>query len=400
MIALVLLCITVMICLMTVPWSGLSTSVAPDLYKYQSIPLGNQSDPLDIHHLSASDGSIHASFIGLGASIQSLMVKDRSGSFRDIVLGYDNISQYLNDPAYPRFGSIVGRYANRIKNSTFTLSGRDKRSYKVTPNEHNGQNTLHGGNPGWDRRPFDVQNKSLSQITFTIVDPNGEQGFPNQVVGKIEYELLPGAKWRTRMTGVADGLTPIMLSSHVYWNLDAYAANSSASDHLIQMNAPSYIVTDGNLIPTGEIASVARTALDFNKSRKIGSLLNRTEGLCGTGCIGYDNALVYHPHRSNKDEVMKMWSEESGIKMSVITDQSSVQIYTCNGIQPTDRSIKPIPRKASHYGPDAIYENHSCVVIEQQSFIDGINNPQWGINQIYGPDRPYEWNSVYHFTTV
>ncbi|KAH9808315.1 galactose mutarotase-like domain-containing protein [Melampsora americana] len=373
---------------MNIPWSGLSTSLAPDLYKYQSSSLGNQSDPLDLHHLSASDGSIHASFIGLGASIQSLMVKDRSGSFRDIVLGYDNISQYLHDPAYPRFGSIVGRYANRIKNSTFTLSGRDKRTYKVTPNEHNDQNTLHGGKPGWDRRPFDVQNKSLSQITFSIVDPNGEQGFPNQVVGKIEYELLPGAKWRTRMTGVADGFTPIMLSSHVYWNLDAYAANSSASDHLIQMNAPSYIVTDGNLIPTGEIASVAKTALDFNQSRTIGSLFDQTKGLCGTGCIGYANT------------VMEMWSEASGIKMSVITDQSSAQIYTCNAIEPIDSSIRSIPRKSSHHGPNAIYENHSCVVIEQQSFIDGINNPQWGLNQIYGPDRPYEWNSIYHFTTL
>ncbi|EGG01860.1 uncharacterized protein MELLADRAFT_38932 [Melampsora larici-populina 98AG31] len=388
---------------MTVPWSGLSTSVAPDLYKYQSITLGNQSDPLDIHHLSASDGSIHASFIGLGASIQTLMVKDRSGSFRDIVLGYDNISQYLHDPAYPRFGSIVGRYANRIKNSTFTLSGRDKRTYKVTPNEHDGQNTLHGGKPGWDRRPFDVQNKSLSQITFTIVDPNGEQGFPNQVVGTIEYELLPGAKWRTRMTGLADGPTPIMLSSHVYWNLDAYAANSSASDHFIQMNAPSYIVTDGDLIPTGEIASVAKTTLDFNKYRKIGSLLDQTRGLCGTDCIGYASlflSLKFFYLIVSADAVMEMWSEESGIKMSVTTDQTSVQIYTCNGIQPIDSSIKSIPRKLSHHGPDTIYENHSCVVIEQQSLIDGINNPQWGIDQIYGPERPYEWNSIYHFTTV
>ncbi|KAG0140682.1 hypothetical protein CROQUDRAFT_52879 [Cronartium quercuum f. sp. fusiforme G11] len=396
--ALVLLCISVIIGLLAIPWSGLSTSLAPDLYKYQSLDLINRTDPFAIHHLSAPDGSIHASFIGLGASIQTLMVKDRSGSFRDVVLGYDNISQYLHDPAYPRFGSVVGRYANRIKNSSFTLSGAPSYTYKVTANEHGGLNTLHGGRPGWDRRPFTVENKTLSYLSFSIVDPNGEQGFPNQVVAKVEYELLAGAKWKTRMSAVSDGRTPIMLSSHVYWNLDAYASNYSALDHFIQIKAPKYIVTDNILIPTGEISSVTRTPLDFTKPKKIGTDLKLTAGLCGVGCIGYASLffsyILIYLIKSIKEPVMEMWSEKSGIKMTVTTDQLGLQIYTCNDIQ-------PIPRKVSHQGPLTIYENHTCVVIEQQSLIDGINNPHWGIDQVYsGPSKPYEWNSLYEFISI
>ncbi|MBW0464806.1 hypothetical protein O181_004521 [Austropuccinia psidii MF-1] len=394
--SLILLSIFGILALFLFPWR----KPRSDLDLRQLRTLENPLDPLALHNLSAPDGSIYASFLGVGATVQSLLVKDRWGAFRDIVLGFDNASEYLNNPINPRFGSIVGRYANRIKNCSFTMPGNPSQVYHTTPNDHEGLDTLHGGKPGWDLRPFKVEVKNLSYIAFSLIDGDGEQGFPSQVFSKVEYELLPGAKWKTKISATAGGKTPLMASSHVYWNLDAYMADEPASEHFLQLNAPLHILVDGFLIPTGKIESVAKTPLDFTQATRIGARLNQTEGLCGKGCKGYDNAFVYDTSRSLNAPAMHLWSEKSGIKMSVTTDQLGVQLYTCNNIHSDNSSIKPIPRKRSQTNLKAIYENHSCVVIEQQGFIDAINNPHWQIDSIYGPDRPYEWNSVYEFSVT
>lgn len=394
--ALLLLCLLAILAFVVVPWH--QSRAGLDLNQLRVSE--NHSDGFAVHNISAPDGSIYGSFVGLGASVQSLFVKDRHGSFRDIVLGYDNTSEYLHHPINPRMGSVVGRYANRIKNSSFAIPGHPDQIFRTTPNEHQGLNTLHGGDPGWDRRPFQVEAKNLSYISFSLVDHDGEQGFPHEVVSKIEYQLLSGGKWRIKMTAQANGPTPIMLSSHVYWNLDAYGSDESAPKHFLQLNAPQYIATDPILIPTGKLESVKNTPLDFLEPTEIGSRLNETAGLCGQDCIGYDNALVYDVHRPLEVPAMSMWSLQSGIKMSVITDQLGVQIYSCNSIVPSDKSILPIPRKKSQAGPNGIYENYSCIVIEQQGLIDAINHPQWNIDSFYGPDRPYEWNAIYEFSIV
>ncbi|PLW47722.1 hypothetical protein PCANC_11471 [Puccinia coronata f. sp. avenae] len=394
--ALLLLSLVAILSFVVVPWYQSRADLDLNLLR----GLENHLDAFAVHNISAPDGSIYGSFVGIGASLQSLFVKDRHGTFRDIVLGYDNTSEYLHHPSNPRFGSVVGRYANRIKNSSFIIPGYPRRIFHTTPNEHEGLNTLHGGAPGWDRRPFKVEAKNLSCISFSLVDRDGEQGFPSEVITKIEYQLLSGGKWKTRMTAQAKGPTPIMLSSHVYWNLDAYASSESASKHFLQLNASQYIAVDPILVPTGALQPVKDTPLDFTEATEIGSRLNQTLGLCGEDCIGYDNALVYHSNRSLDLPAMSMWSHQSGIKMSVVTDQLGVQIYSCNSILSFDPRVKPIPRKKSQMGPHAIYENFSCIVIEQQGLIDAINHPEWNVDDIHGPDKPYEWNSVYEFSTI
>lgn len=397
--ALITLSTIVIISFVFVPWH-LSRSDL-DLNRLRNLEnLPDHDHGFLIHNISAPDGSIYGSFVGLGAAVQSLFVKDRHGSFRDIVLGHDNTSEYLHHPLHPRFGSVVGRYANRIKNSSFVLPGNPNQLFHTTPNEHHGLNTLHGGEPGWDRRPFKVDAKNLSYISFSLVDPDGDQGFPGRVTSKIEYELLSGGKWKIRMTAEADNQTPLMLSSHVYWNLDAYDSDESALKHYLKLSAPNYLPVDPILVPTGQIESVSGTPLDFTEPIQIGARLNQAVGLCGEGCTGYDNALVYASARPVDEPAMEMWSHQSGIKMSVFTDQVGVQIYSCNGIVSKSKSIRPITRKRSQAGPHAIYENHSCIVIEQQSLIDAINHPAWQVDSIYGPDRPYDWNAVYEFSLV
>lgn len=155
---------------------------------------------------------IRGLFIPYGASITNLFVKGKDGVERDIVLGFDNASYYAEDPVHPHLGGVPGRYANRIKNSSFVI---DDIEYHVTPNENNDNNTLHGGSDGWDYRDFTIVSHTKDSITFSIVDPDGKEGFPGEVISYITYTMSPNT-WSMKMVALATTKkTPIMLSSHV-----------------------------------------------------------------------------------------------------------------------------------------------------------------------------------------
>ncbi|KAJ7682647.1 galactose mutarotase-like protein [Mycena polygramma] len=343
-------------------------------------------DPLASVNLTAPDGSAKANFMPFGATATNFWVKDKHGKFRDILLGYDNHTLYQSQAdGHPYFGPIVGRYANRIRNGTFTIpiskdaSGPGKK-FQIVENENNGTDTLHGGLVGYDQREWSVVKQTSNSVTFSLVDPDGDQGFPG------------------RMHATSDKETPIMLSGHHYWNLEAYQETQDLVGHIAQFEASRFIATNGQLIPTGQLTSVEGTPLDFRKAKSIGNSINATAEAqyCGTGCVGFDNAWVYDNNDCQKP-VFSIWSVNSGIKLDVTTDQLALQIYSCNGIF---NPALPIPRKADQGGPETTYADHSCVVIEQESYIDAINNPEFKVNQIYGPKRPYTWEATYAFSVL
>jgi len=350
------------------------------------------------------DGSAIAQLIPFGATTTNFWVKDKFGKFRDILLGFDNHTLYQSQAeGHPYFGPVVGRYANRIRNGTFTIpvskdaSGPGKK-FQIVENENNGTDTLHGGLVGYDQRPWTLVKQSGNSVTFSLVDPNGDQGFPGQVNTTIVYTLEAKATWKITMESTASELTPIMLSCHQYWNLEAYQETQDLVGHFAEFEASKIVSTNGLLIPNGQTTPVQGTPLDFRKAKSIGGSINATAEAqyCGTGCVGFDNCWIYDDNDSKKP-VFSIWSVNSGIKLEVTTNQPALQIYTCNGIFNPD---VPIPRKADQGGPDAIYADHSCVVIEQESWIDGINNPNFPVNQIYGPDRSYTWESTYAFSVL
>jgi aldose 1-epimerase len=161
---------------------------------------------------------IRANFVPYGASISNLFINDTSGCERDIVGGWDNATYYTLDKQHPHFGGVPGRYANRIKNSSFEIDGE---TYHILPNENpepgspQGVDTLHGGPDGWDWRNWTVVAHTTSSITFSITDPDGDQGFPGEVVSYVTYSL-GNMTWDFKMVAVAtEKKTPIMLSSHV-----------------------------------------------------------------------------------------------------------------------------------------------------------------------------------------
>lgn len=348
-------------------------------------------DPFEKYNISAP--GIKASFIPYGARLTNLFVKDKCGNNQDVVLGYDTGREYLNDTetVHTYFGAVVGRYANRIENGTFTLDGE---KYHIPENEHNGKDTLHGGFIGYDQRNWTVVNHQKDSITFMLQD-HAYQGFPGDVVNYATYtvsEESTGPRWTSRMVSIPlTHSTPIMLANHVYWNMGAFInekADTVIDDTLHIPYGDRYVEIDGIEVPTGQIGMTKNTPLDFTSPKTVGSRLNQTVDNCGTGCTGYDNAYILDRPRSGAPEgvditQLSMSSPETGIKMDVRTNQRSLQIYTCNGLDGT------IVAKTDQQHGEGItnYEQYSCIVVETQQWIDGINNPQWGQHdyQIFSP---------------
>lgn len=356
--------------------------------------------PYNKINLRAPDDSIRATFLPYGASLAEFWVKDRNGTWRDIVLGFDNSTNFGTDTIHPNFGPQVGRYANRIKNGTFEIDGQ---TYHTPLNENN-LDTLHGGTVGYDRSSYSVESINASAVSFLLHDPDGNQGFPGTVVARASYALLDNGSFHLAMdANVTDKKSPVMLSSHVYWALHGYKdVNNTILNHTLHMpKADKYIQTDSILIPTGPIPSVNGTPFDFTTPRTFASRFNETQGVCGAGCQGWDSCFVMGNGHERNETILTLTSPETGIQMTVKTDQDAIQIYTCDGISAPAKGS--LPRKRAHGGDgslDKIYENHSCVVVEMEDYIDGINNPSWGRNQIYSSDRPYSWRAEYSFSTA
>ncbi|KAB8349432.1 hypothetical protein FH972_023459 [Carpinus fangiana] len=356
---------------------------------------GSTSPDADGKYHVSSEG-IRAYFVPYGASISNLFINDTNGVERDIVLGWDNATHYTTDTLHPHYGSVPGRYANRIKNNTFEIDGV---SYHTAANENGGLDTLHGGVNGWDWRNWTVTAHTTDSITFSLVDQDGNQGFPGEVVSYVTYTLTPFS-WHIKMLAIATTKkTPIMLSSHTYWNLDGFASPwGDINNHTLHLPYGGQRVgVDGILIPNGTILPNPRGSVNdfWSAPKQLGASLGEPEALgnCGTNCTGYDTCFVFNreaqgPFNWRKDgPVATLASEFSGIQVDVFSDQDAYQIFDCasqNGSVPIKKTQgTPDRRTVPRFG---------CVVMEVEDWIDGINYPEWGRNkrQIFGPaDDPY-----------
>lgn len=333
--------------------------------------------------LHASDSSISAVFLPYGATLQALFVPDRNGTQRDVVLGYDDPVRYSTDPGHPNFGPsnllsrlkddfcpdpslsshgagpIVGRYANRIKNNTYT-DPETGEVYQSVANENAGANTLHGGPYGWGWRPWTVTNVTADSVTMAFYDPTGLEGFPGAVTSQIVYSLRAGGRFDIDLYAQTTERTPLLLSHHDYFDLDAGSLpNATVRDWTLLMPYASKAVeTDSILIPTGTFRNVSGTPLDFLQARPIGERWNGTLGLPGPGKLGFDTCWVNDDWAPATDAKLEVWSPHSGIKLSVTTDQPAIQLYTCSGMDGTT------PRKASQGG--GFVGKDSCMVFEAE----------------------------------
>jgi|GEM_PF-63560 len=287
--------------------------------------------------------------LNYGCIVTSLNVPDRDGKLVDVVLGHDNLQSYQEDSPY--FGAMVGRCGNRIANATFKLDGKE---YKLAAN--NGDHSLHGGEKGFDKKIWDAEMNGTNKITFTLKSPDGDEGFPGNMTVRTTYTLTDNNSFNVVTRATSDAPTICNIVHHSYWNLEGHDAGK-IYDHELALFAAKYTPADETLIPTGKIAPVAGTALDFTTAKKIGKDLQAVGG----EPVGYDHNFVVDGRPRQLRKVAKVVAPKSGIVMEIEANQPGVQFYTGNFLD-------------GHSGKGgADYAQHEGFCLETQFYPDSAN---------------------------
>jgi len=323
---------------------------------------------------------VSARILSYGATLQSLSAPDRDGSVADVVLGFDDLSDYVERSAY--LGVTVGRYANRVAGGRFSLDGR---SYQLSRND--GPNSLHGGQHGFDRRPWrivSVGSGPQAHVTLALVSEDGDQGYPGTLETRVTYALDDTGALTLTFEARTDRSTIVNLTNHAVFNLAGEGAPTGAMGHLLTIPARAYTPVDGNLIPTGEIRPVAGTAFDFTRGRMLDEgLRDGRDPQIAIG-RGYDHNFALDKGSTAAPELAaRLEDPSSGRVLEVFTTEPGLQLYTGNYLDGTVA------------GKDGrLYRMGDGVALEPQKFPDAPNQPAF-VQARADPGRPYRHVMIY-----
>lgn len=328
-----------------------------------------------------------------GGRVVSLSVPDKSGKPTDVVLGYDNISQYADTARTPSdYGSSVGRYANRIKNATINVEGK---TYKLRANDM--VNCLHGGgNTGWLHKIYDVKSKNDSSVVFAIIAKDGENGFPGTVKATATYTVKSNNTLDIVFQATTDKETVINMTNHSYFNLNG-DPSKEGYNQVMYVNADKFTPSDRFYIPTGEIKDVAGTPMDFRVATAIANKYDSSYDQI-KNATGYDHNWCLNTFKNGKGDdktvAASLYSPKTGIFMEVFTNEPGIQVYTGN-FQGTGISCK--------HGIK--YPKHVSVCFESQKYPDSptkfaAKTKGWEISNPYlKPGEKYFSHLAYKFST-
>lgn len=311
-----------------------------------------------------------------GATNVALLVQDKDGNFRDVVLGYDDAITYEKQGCY--FGATVGRYANRISDAKITIDGVE---YKLEDNDN--ENNLHSGANGVSEKLWDVKDVQDDSITLQIVSKDLEQGFPGNATIQVTYSVTEDNDFVISYHAVSDKKTTFNMTNHNYYNLKGYKGGS-VYDTELMINASHYTpVKDSKAIPTGEIAPVEGTPFDFRTAKPIGQDIEADNEQLGFGS-GYDHNFAIDKTTQGVEKVATAYSAESGIQMDVLTDCIGIQLYSANFI-------------GGQVGKDGVHhEAREAFCLETQFFPNSINEQNF-TTPVTDANTPYETKTIYHF---
>ena len=321
---------------------------------------------------------MQVSLTNVGAAIVSVRVPDRQGVMADVVLGYDKAEDYMRNDSF--FGVVIGPSANRIGNATFCLDGV---TYKVDANA--GPNNLHSHKEkGWHKRFWEAQIGEDS-VTFTLEDAAGNMGFPGNKKVSVAYSLDEENALKIHYHGVSDTRTILNLTNHSYFNLEGHDSGKIVG-HELRLAASRFTPADAASIPTGELAEVKGTPMDFTVSKKVGDEIGADfEQLKFAG--GYDHNWVIDGWDGTLRHFATLKAPESGRVMEAYTTLPGVQFYAGNSI--TEQTGKS----------GATYGLRQGLCLETQYFPDSVNKPQFP-DCIFGGDKEYDSVTVYRFSTI
>jgi aldose 1-epimerase len=313
-----------------------------------------------------------------GAVITELHVPDRAGRLGDIVLGFDNLGQYVRQNS-PYLGAVIGRVANRIAGARFTVDGK---AYRLAAN--NGANTLHGGIRGFDKVVWLASASESAEgpsVLFSHTSPDGDEGFPGNLRAKVRYTLTNRDELRIDYEAETDKATPVNLTNHSYFNL---ACTCDIQGHALRLNARTYTVPDAAGIPTGAIESVAGGPLDFTAEKPVGRDLGKAPG----GFGGFDHNFVIDGGGGAIVSAARLREPASGRVMEVLTDQPAVQFYTGNNLDGTLVGKR-----------GARYTRHAALCLETQHYPDSVNHPSFPTT-LLRPGETFRSTTIHRFSAA
>lgn len=317
-----------------------------------------------------------------GARVVSLWCSDRDGNFADIVMGYDNIDKYINNPGERFLGAAIGRYGNRIADGKFTLDGVDYMLSKY----NNGQ-CLHGGDVGFDRVVWQVKEYDDSSIVFSYLSKDMEEGFPGNLQVEMSYRLSEENEFIVEYSATTDKATPVNLTHHSFFNLKG-EGEGTINNHVLTIAADKFTPVDEWLIPTGEIASVEGSVFDFREGKNIGNDLDKQETQFEY-CKGYDHNFVLNRKSENELEfAASVYEPTSGRYMEVWTTEPALQFYGGNFFDG-----KIIGKRGKSH------DFRGSFALETQHYPDSPNQPQFP-STILNPGETYTHTCVYRFKTI
>jgi aldose 1-epimerase len=347
--------------------------------KKESYGKTNDGEAVDQYILTNSSG-MTAKIITYGAILTELDVPDRGGKIGDVVLGFDNLKDYI--AGNPFFGATVGRVANRIAKGKFTLDGKE---YKLAVN--NGPNALHGGLKGFDKVVWKAEPETVPNgvaVQFRYVSKDGEEGYPGNLTATVIYTLTNNNSLRIDYTATTDKTTPVNLTNHSYFNL-AGAQNGDILNHEMTIAADKYTPADDTLIPTGEIKPVKDTPLDFTKPHRIGERIDQLKDYPGGG---YDHNFVLNSGGKEEPSLaVRVTEPKTGRIMEMYTTEPGVQFYTGNYLNGRVKGRGGV-----------MYQKHAGFCLEAQHFPDSVHHDNFP-SIILKPGETYKQTTIYKFLT-
>ena len=330
----------------------------------------------DLYTLTNASG-MEVCVTPFGGRVVSIMVPDRAGVMRDVVLGFDNIADYQNIPS--DFGAAIGRYANRIAQGKFTLDGVE---YQLPQN--NFGHCLHGGPEGWQYKLYEVAEVKENALTLVMHSPDGDAEFPGAVEAKVTYTLTDDNALDIAYEATTDRPTIINMTNHSYFNLAGDPTQTILDDELM-VNAESFTPVDDTYMTTGEIAPVEGTPMDFRQAKPIGKEIDNFDYEQLKNGNGYDHNWVLNTAGKLDEAAVVLYSPKSGIELTVYTDEPGIQVYTGNFLDGTAVGKHEIA-----------YKQRVAICLETQKYPDTPNKAEWP-TAVLRPGERYTSKCIYKF---
>lgn len=312
-----------------------------------------------------------------GGRIVSVMVPDKDGNMKDVVLGFDSIQDYIKYPS--DFGASIGRYANRINQGRFTLDGVE---YQLPQNNYG--HCLHGGPKGFQYRVYKGVQKNDQEVQLTYLAKDGEEGFPGNLQCTVTMKLTDDNAIDIQYEAETDKPTIVNMTNHSYFNLDGDPTTDNSA-YLLTLNADNYTPVDSTFMTTGEIATVEGTPMDFRKPTAIGANINQEFEQLKNG-NGIDHNWVLNTQGDVTKVCATLESPKTGIVLDVYTNEPGIQVYCGNFLDGTLTGKKGI-----------VYNFRAAVCLETDKYPDTPNKPEWP-SAVLRPGEKYQSQCIYKFS--